>query len=101
MWMAIFGWVTRSTLCYIYGHEESLSEEFSEVDGREYPQRVVLKDGQSAEIREALDGFVCRALPSLVSDLRLPVPVSTLEKYLVRCCNTKGGMRNVSSTTSI
>ncbi|XP_078158448.1 putative RNA polymerase II subunit B1 CTD phosphatase RPAP2 homolog isoform X2 [Carex rostrata] len=89
IWMALFAWVTRSTLCYIYGHDESLSEEFSEVEGREYPQRVVLKDGQSSEIRKALDGFVCRTLPSLVSDLRLPVPVSTLEKYLVRSCNTK------------
>ncbi|KAF3340502.1 putative RNA polymerase II subunit B1 CTD phosphatase RPAP2 isoform X1 [Carex littledalei] len=88
IWMALFAWVTRSTLCYIYGHDESSSEEFSEVEGREYPQRVVLKDGQSAEIRKALDGFVCRTLPSLVSDLRLPVPVSTLEKYLGRLMDT-------------
>ncbi|XP_078168450.1 putative RNA polymerase II subunit B1 CTD phosphatase RPAP2 homolog [Carex rostrata] len=88
IWMALFAWVTRSTLCYIYGHDESSSEEFSDVEGREYPQRVVLKDGQSAEIRKALDGFVCRTLPSLVSDLRLPVPVSTLEKYLGRLMDT-------------
>lgn len=101
MWLAIFGWVTRSTLCYIYGHDESLSEEFSEVEGREYPQQVVLKEGQSAEIRMALDGYVCRALPSLVLDLRLPVPISTLEKYLVRGRNTKDGLRNGSSTTRI
>ncbi|KAJ1691553.1 hypothetical protein LUZ63_015708 [Rhynchospora breviuscula] len=88
IWMAIFGWVTRSTVCFTYGHDESLSEEFSEVEGREYPCKVVLNDGQSAEIRKALDGFVGRALPSLVLDLRLPVPVSTLEKYLGRLMDT-------------
>ncbi|KAJ3691878.1 hypothetical protein LUZ61_000028 [Rhynchospora tenuis] len=88
MWMAIFGWVTRSTVCFTYGHDESLSEEFAEVEGREYPRKVVLNDGQSAEIRMALDGFVGRALPSLVLDLRLPVPVSTLEKYLGRLMDT-------------
>ncbi|KAJ4789536.1 RNA polymerase II subunit B1 CTD phosphatase RPAP2-like protein [Rhynchospora pubera] len=88
IWMAIFGWVTRSTVCFTYGHDESLSEEFSEVEGREYPRKVVLNDGQSAEIRKALDGFVDRALPSLVLDLRLPVPVSTLEKYLGRLMDT-------------
>lgn len=86
MWMALFGWITCSSLAYIYGRDESLHEDFLLVNGQEYPRKIFLRDGKSSEIRLALDGFICRALPGLVMDLRLPTPVSTLEKFMV-CMN--------------
>ncbi|CAD6273049.1 unnamed protein product [Miscanthus lutarioriparius] len=45
----------------------------------EYPEKIVLKDGLSSEIRRALDSCVCNAVPVLVSNLRLQIPVSKLE----------------------
>ncbi|WOL02341.1 RNA polymerase II subunit B1 CTD phosphatase [Canna indica] len=88
MWMALFGWITCSSLAYIYGCDESFQEDFLVVNGREYPHKIVLRDGQSSEIRRTIDGCVCRALPGLVMELRLPVPVSTLEKTLGRLLDT-------------
>ncbi|ONK63108.1 uncharacterized protein A4U43_C07F11500 [Asparagus officinalis] len=88
MWMALFGWITCSSLCYIYGHDEISHEDFLFVNGREYPRKTFLRDGKSSEIRLALDGFICRALPGLVMDLKLPTPVSTLEKFLARLLDT-------------
>lgn len=83
MWMALFGWLTCSSLAYIYGQDESSQDDFLLVNGREYPCKTVLGDGKSLEIRQTIDGFVCRALPSIVMDLKLPTPVSTLEKFVV------------------
>lgn len=83
MWMALFGWITCSSLAYIYGCDESSQEDFLEVNGREYPYKIVLRDGLSAEIRRTIDGCVCRALPALVRELGIRIPVSTLEKTLV------------------
>ena len=81
--MALFGWMTCSSLAYIYGRDESSHEDFLFVNGREYPRKSFIRDVKSSEIRQALDGFICRALPGLVTDLRLPTPVSTLEKFAV------------------
>lgn len=61
------------------------------VNGREYPRKMVLKDDHSSEIRQTIDGCVSRALSGLVMSLRLPVPVSTLEKNLV-CNRDKRGL---------
>ncbi|URD90287.1 phosphoprotein phosphatase [Musa troglodytarum] len=82
MWMALFGWITCSSLAYIYGCDKSLQEDFLYVNGREYPHKIILKDGHSSEIRRTIDGCVCRALSGLVMELRLPVPLSTLEKTM-------------------
>lgn len=83
MWNALFEWITSSSLAYIYGREESFHDEYMAVNGREYPQRIVLKDGRSSEIKETLAGCVARALPGIVAELRLPIPVSTLEQAMV------------------
>nr|XP_010921352.1 putative RNA polymerase II subunit B1 CTD phosphatase RPAP2 homolog [Elaeis guineensis] len=88
MWMALFGWITCSSLAYIYGQNESSQDDFLLVNGREYPHKTVLGDGKSLEIRQTIDGFVCRALPSIVMDLKLPTPVSTLEKFVGRLLDT-------------
>ncbi|XP_072975505.1 putative RNA polymerase II subunit B1 CTD phosphatase RPAP2 homolog [Typha angustifolia] len=88
MYMTIFGWVTCASLAYIYGHDESSEDEFLLVNGTEYPRKKILPDGKSSEIRQALDGFVCRALPGLLLDLRLSTPVSILEKTLDRLLDT-------------
>ena len=83
MFMALFSWISSSSLAYIYGKEESFHEEYLSVNGREYPHKIVLSDGRSAEIKHTLAGCLARALPTLVTELRLPVPVSTLEQGLV------------------
>ncbi|KAJ4721701.1 RNA polymerase II subunit B1 CTD phosphatase RPAP2 [Melia azedarach] len=88
MWMAIFSWITSSSLAYIYGRDESFHEEYLSVNGREYPQKIVLGDGRSSEIMQTLAGCLSRALTGLVTDLRLPTPVSTLEKGVERLLNT-------------
>ncbi|THU44653.1 hypothetical protein C4D60_Mb02t09640 [Musa balbisiana] len=80
MWMALFGWITCSSLAYIYGCDKSSQEDFLYVNGREYPHKIILKDGHSSEIRRTIDGCICRALSGLVMELRLPVPLSTLER---------------------
>lgn len=87
MWMAIFSWITSSSLAYIYGRDESFHEEYLSVNGREYPQKIVLGDGRSSEIMQTLAGCLSRALTGLVTDLRLPTPVSTLEKGVVLILN--------------
>ncbi|KAJ6810162.1 putative RNA polymerase II subunit B1 CTD phosphatase RPAP2-like protein [Iris pallida] len=88
MWMALFGWITCSSLAYIYGHDDSTQNYFLSVNGREYPRKVHLFDGKSDEIKLALGGFITRALPTLVMDLRLSIPVSTLEKFVGRLLDT-------------
>lgn len=85
MWMALFGWVSASSLAYIYGRDESSLDDFLFVNGREYPHKIVLSDGRSSEIKQTLAGCIARSLPGVVADLRLPTPVSSLEQFLV--CN--------------
>ncbi|KAK1572000.1 hypothetical protein Q3G72_025908 [Acer saccharum] len=80
MWMAIFAWITSSSLAYIYGKDDSFHEEYLSVNGREYPRKIVLEDGRSSEIRQTLAGCLARTLPGLVADLRLPIPISRLEQ---------------------
>ncbi|XP_062081768.1 putative RNA polymerase II subunit B1 CTD phosphatase RPAP2 homolog [Humulus lupulus] len=88
MWNALFTWTTSSTLAYIYGRDESLHQEYLSVNGREYPQKIVLGDGRSSEIKQTLAGSLARALPGLVADLRLPIPVSSLEQGMGRLLET-------------
>ncbi|ERN03253.1 putative RNA polymerase II subunit B1 CTD phosphatase RPAP2 homolog isoform X1 [Amborella trichopoda] len=88
MWMALFGWVTASSMAYIYGRAESAEEEFVVVDGREYPHKFVLGDGLSSEIKETLSGCLARALPGVVANIKLPTPISTLEVALGRLLDT-------------
>ncbi|XP_044481714.1 putative RNA polymerase II subunit B1 CTD phosphatase RPAP2 homolog isoform X2 [Mangifera indica] len=80
MWMAIFAWITSSSLAYIYGRDESFHEEYLSINGREYPRKSVLGDGRSSEIKQTLAACLSRALPGLVANLRLPVPISIIEK---------------------
>ncbi|KAL6607887.1 hypothetical protein ACP70R_040950 [Stipagrostis hirtigluma subsp. patula] len=79
MWAALFGWISRSSLAYVYGVDGGFVEDLLIARGREYPEKIVLKDGHSSEIRRALDTCVCNALPVLISNLRLQIPVSKLE----------------------
>ncbi|GLU02560.1 hypothetical protein SLE2022_198060 [Rubroshorea leprosula] len=88
MWNALFEWITSSSLAYIYGREESSHDEYMAVNGREYPRKIVLKDGRSSEIKETLAGCVARDLPGIVAELRLPIPVSTLEQAIARLLDT-------------
>ena len=83
MWNALFEWIASSSLAYIYGRDESFHEEYLTVNGREYPRKIVLRDGRSSEIKETLAGCISRALPAIVTDLRLPIPISTLEQGMV------------------
>ncbi|KAF0923132.1 hypothetical protein E2562_003349 [Oryza meyeriana var. granulata] len=83
IWAALFGWISLSSLAYVYGLDESSMEDLLIADGRECPQKIVLNDGHSSEIRRALDTCVCNALPVLVSNLRIQIPVSKLEITLV------------------
>ncbi|XP_031252475.1 putative RNA polymerase II subunit B1 CTD phosphatase RPAP2 homolog [Pistacia vera] len=80
MWMAIVAWITSSSLAYIYGRDESFHEEYLSVNGREYPRKIVLGDSRSSEIKQTLAACLSRALPGLVADLRLPIPISVIEK---------------------
>ncbi|KAJ4842332.1 hypothetical protein Tsubulata_034922 [Turnera subulata] len=80
MWMALFAWVTSSSLAYIYGRDESSHEDYLEVNGREYPQKIVLRDGRSNEIKQTVAICLSRAFPGLVADLRLGTPISMLER---------------------
>lgn len=79
MWAALFGWISSSSLAYVYGLERGSVEELLIANGRECPEKTVLKDGLSLEIRRALDSCVCNAVPVLISNLRLQIPVSKLE----------------------
>ncbi|KAL0792424.1 hypothetical protein Bca101_063801 [Brassica carinata] len=82
MWDALFGWVSSSSLAYIYGKDESAHEEFLSVNGKEYPRRIVLGEGLSSEIKETVAGCLARAVPRVATDLKLPIPISELEKGL-------------------
>ncbi|MBA0796912.1 hypothetical protein Gohar_007644 [Gossypium harknessii] len=53
------------------------------VNGREYPQKIVLLNGRSSEIKETLARCISRALTAIVTALRLPIPISTLEQGMV------------------
>ncbi|RZC76329.1 hypothetical protein C5167_000637 [Papaver somniferum] len=88
MYMALFGWVTSSSVAYIYGRDEDSQEEFLSINGRSYPYKIVLSDGRSSEIKHTLSGCLARALPGLVMDLRLPTPVSFLEQGMSRLIET-------------
>lgn len=83
MFMALFAWISSSSLAFIYGKEESFHEEYLSINGREYPRKIVMLDGRSSEIKQTLAGCLARALPGLVAELRLPVPISTLEQGMV------------------
>lgn len=87
MWMALFAWITSSSLAYIYGRDESFHEDYLSVNGKVYPCKIVLADGRSSEIKQTLAGCLARALPGLVADLRLPTPISTLEQGVVFILN--------------
>ncbi|KAH0733349.1 hypothetical protein KY289_004537 [Solanum tuberosum] len=80
MFNSLFTWISSSSLAFIYGHDENNNEEYLSINGREYPHKIVLSDGRSTEIKQTLAGCLARALPGLVADLRLPVPISTLEQ---------------------
>ncbi|GAY58836.1 hypothetical protein CUMW_189840 [Citrus unshiu] len=88
MWMAIFSWISSSSLAYIYGRDESFHEEYLSVNGREYSQKIIMGDGHSSAIKQTLSGCLARTFPALVADLRLRIPVSTLEKGLEGLLNT-------------
>ncbi|KAK1280831.1 hypothetical protein QJS04_geneDACA004647 [Acorus gramineus] len=88
MWMALFGWVTCSSVAFVYGRDESSCVEFLSVNGREYPYKIVLGDGRSAEIKQTLAGCIARVLPGLVSDLRLPTSVTAMEQSIGRLLET-------------
>lgn len=88
LWNAFFSWITSSSLAYIYGRDVSFYEEFLSVDGREYPCKIVLSDGRSSEIKQTLASCLARALPAVVAELKLPMPVSTLEQGMVCLLDT-------------
>jgi hypothetical protein len=83
MWATLFGWISRSSLAYVYMLDESSVEELSISNGREYPEKRVSRDGQSSEIKRALASCISNALPVLVSNLKMRIPVSKLETTLV------------------
>lgn len=82
MWATLFGWISRSSLGYVYMLDESSVEELLISTGREYPEKRVTKDSQSSEIKRALASCISNALPVLVSNLRMRIPVSKLETTL-------------------
>ncbi|KAF1002424.1 putative RNA polymerase II subunit B1 CTD phosphatase RPAP2 homolog [Apium graveolens] len=92
MYMVLFSWMSSSSLAYIYGRDGSSHEEFLSANGREYPRRVIAMDNRSSEIKLAVAEFLSRTLPELVNDLRLPVPVSTLEKGMSYLLDTMSFM---------
>ncbi|CAK9324503.1 unnamed protein product [Citrullus colocynthis] len=79
MWMAIFAWITSSSLAYIYGKDDKFHEEFLYIDGKEYPRKIVSADGRSSEIKQTLAGCLTRSIPGLASELKLSTPISSLE----------------------
>uniref|UniRef100_A0A1J3CZX4 RNA polymerase II subunit B1 CTD phosphatase RPAP2 homolog n=1 Tax=Noccaea caerulescens TaxID=107243 RepID=A0A1J3CZX4_NOCCA len=82
MWDSLFGWVSSSSLAYIYGRDESAHEEFLTVNGKEYPRKIIMGEGLSSEIKETIAGCLARALPRVATDLRLPIAISEMEKEL-------------------
>lgn len=83
MWMAIFAWITSSSLAYIYGKDEQFEEDFLYIDGREYPRKIFSADGRSSEIKQTLAGCLTRSIPGLASELKLPASISSLEHGMV------------------
>jgi hypothetical protein len=45
MWSALFGWISRSSLAYVYRLDGSSVEDLLVAYGRECPEKIVLKDG--------------------------------------------------------
>ncbi|KAG8369039.1 hypothetical protein BUALT_Bualt15G0108900 [Buddleja alternifolia] len=88
MFMALFAWISSSSLAYIYGRDETFHEEYLSVSGREYPQKIVMPDGRSSEIKKTLAVCLARAMPGLVAELRLSIPISTLEQGMGRLLDT-------------
>ncbi|KAL0547401.1 hypothetical protein IC582_017335 [Cucumis melo] len=88
MWMAIFAWVTSSSLAYIYGKDDKFHEEFQYIDGKEYPSKIVSADGRSSEIKQTLAGCLTRAIPGLASELKLSTPISRLEYGMAHLLDT-------------
>ncbi|KAM1353617.1 hypothetical protein COP2_034105 [Malus domestica] len=88
MWNSLFTWITSSTLAYIYGRDERFHEEFLSINGKEYPRKIVLAGGHSSEIKKTLAESLARTLPGVVSQLRLPTPVSSLEQEMSRMLET-------------
>ncbi|VFQ84883.1 unnamed protein product [Cuscuta campestris] len=88
MFMALFAWISSSSLAFIYGRDESDHDEYSSINGQEYPRKIVLSEGRSIEIRQTLAGCLARALPGVVADLRLRIPISTLEKEMDKLIDT-------------
>lgn len=88
MYMALFGWITSSSLAYIYGQDDHSHEEYLSVNGREYPSKIVLSDGRSSEIKMTLAGCLGRALPKVVTDLRSKTPIFAIEKEVGNLLNT-------------
>lgn len=82
MWATLFGWISRSSLAYVYMLDGSSVEELLISSGREYPQKTVSKDSQSSEIKRTLATCIGNALPVLTSNLRMQIPVSKLETTL-------------------
>ncbi|KAF6156518.1 hypothetical protein GIB67_011319 [Kingdonia uniflora] len=83
MWKSIFGWITSSSLAYIYGRDENSCEEFSLVEGREYLHKVYLIGGRSSEIKQTLAACLSRVVFELIKDLKLPIPLTALERGMV------------------
>ncbi|CAI9765249.1 unnamed protein product [Fraxinus pennsylvanica] len=88
MFMALFSWISSSSVAYIYGRDECYHEEYLSINGREYPCKIVMEDGRSSEIKQTLAGCLARSLPGLVAELRLPTPISTLEQGIARLLDT-------------
>ncbi|KAK4491336.1 hypothetical protein RD792_002072 [Penstemon davidsonii] len=88
MYMALFAWLSSSSLAYIYGRDARFHEEYLSVNGRQYPCKIVVPDGRSSEIKQTLAGCLSRALPGLVGELKLPIPISTLEQGMGRLVDT-------------
>ncbi|XP_073143156.1 putative RNA polymerase II subunit B1 CTD phosphatase RPAP2 homolog isoform X2 [Henckelia pumila] len=88
MFMALFAWISSSSLAYIYGRDGSYHEDFLSVNGKEYPRKIFIPDGRSSEIKLTMAGCLSRALPGLVTVLRLPTPVSTLEQGMGHLLDT-------------
>ncbi|CAM0958196.1 unnamed protein product [Alopecurus aequalis] len=82
MWTTLFGWISRSSLAYVYMLNESSVEELLISSGREYPEKRVTRDSQSSEIKRALASCISNALPVLASNMRMRIPVSKLETTL-------------------
>lgn len=88
MWMALDQWITCSSVAHLYGRDDSDADDFSTVNGREYPRKIVSGGGLSTEIERTVATCISRALPRVVQSLRLPTPVSSLEQAMGRFLNT-------------